>query len=64
MRVIKLTSLKDEYAYLLTEDYIGLIARMRALKEVCSLAIRALKAEDSMSHGSCCLEPSVMLLDS
>ena len=55
--MIKLTSLKDEYAYLLTEDYTGLVARMRALQEVCSVAIRVLKAEASIAEALCWLEP-------
>ena len=32
--MIKLTSLQDEYAYLLTDDYKEMIFRIRALQEV------------------------------
>ena len=34
LRMIKLTSLQDEYAYLMTEDYTDLIARITAQQEV------------------------------
>ena len=37
LRVIKLTSLQDEYAYLLTEDYMTLISRIIEQQEVISL---------------------------
>ena len=55
--MIKLTSLKDEYAYLLTEDYTGLVVRMRALQEVRLVAIRVLNAEDFIFEALCWLEP-------
>ena len=63
LRVIKLTSLKDEYAYLLTEDYTGLVARMRALQEVCSVTIRALNAQIAFLRMYAVLGHTVMLLD-
>ena len=39
LRMVKLTSMQDEYAYLLTEDIIALISRIIAEQEVWSVAI-------------------------
>lgn len=37
--MVKLTSMQDEYAYLLTEDYIALISRIIAEQEVWSVTL-------------------------
>lgn len=39
LRVVKLTSMQDEYAYLLTEDYVALISRIITEQEVRSVAL-------------------------
>ncbi len=42
---------------MLTEDYTGLVVRMRALQEVRLVAIRVLNAEDFIFEALCWLEP-------
>ena len=52
LRIVKLTSMQDEYAYLLTEDYVALISRIITEQEVRSvaLALLPLTLDVVMSH--------------
>jgi hypothetical protein len=51
LRVFKLLTLKDEYAYVLSEDYAALIERMHQQRTVCEPPI-----------GTCAWMPAVEVL--